>query len=334
MVCRLYVAAHATAGDFEQVPASAAATVPNDDDTRGLLLRYFGADYAVGMSLIRSAVTHGWTTGSELIAGVSAMSPRALSTEILASTTLELKDQTATAGLVEYGLSHPREHRSVASKIARRNAYVRADVEHALAEPAQVHSEIVRLLGRCAVGRTEERAAAARLADLVESVGELVSIEGRERALLRVTGGWTLKDDNDPIVLVPTEALGSLVIPRLLDDGRILVAFGPGRDQNRPMTIADAAEIARALGNEQRLAILRRIGEEPASGLALAQALGLTGATIHYHTSLLRSLGLITSARDAHSVVHSLHSEHLVAALAAIATSVLGEDSVTFRARS
>ncbi|WP_236257649.1 ArsR/SmtB family transcription factor [Streptomyces hygroscopicus] len=328
MVCRLYVAAHAMTGDFEQVPASAAGTVPLDDETHDLLLRYFQADYAVGTGLVRTAVTRGWDTEDQLITGVAAMTPRELVFEILASTTLEPKGRTATTKLVEQGLTEPDARRSAASKIARRNSYSRADVESTLAEPERVHAEITHLLSKCHLGADAEQAAAKRLANLAEAVSELISVESRERALLKVTGGWTVKDDADPVVLVPTEALGSFVLPRLLDDGRMLVVFGPLRDRDRPLTLADAAEIARALGNEQRLAILRHISEEPASGQTLARALGLTGATVHYHTSLLRSLGLITSARDAHSIVHSLDSHHLLTATAAIANAVLGKDSV------
>ncbi|WP_166680193.1 winged helix-turn-helix domain-containing protein [Kribbella sp. VKM Ac-2566] len=48
--------------------------------------------------------------------------------------------------------------------------------------------------------------------------------------------------------------------------------------------------------------ILRLASQAPITGHALARALGLTEATVHHHTSLLRAAGLITSHRDTHRV--------------------------------
>lgn len=329
MLCRLYVSAHATKGDFEQhLPVAADSAVPADQETQRLLLQYFQADFAVGLSLVRTAVSRGWATERELIAGVSAMTPDELIIELLASTTLEPKDQAATAKLVALGLADSASRKASAAKIARRNSYSRRDVEFVLAEPERVHREFSDLLKACASNRTVERATAKRLGELSSEVGQLIFSHPRARALVEVTGGWTLKDDTDPLVLAPSSAFGSFVFPRLLDDGRVLLAFGPPRDRDQPPTVSEVAEFARALGNEQRLAILRHISDEAASGQALARTLGLTTATVHYHTSLLRSVGLITSARDAHSVVHSLDSERLLTALAAVANSVLSQDVV------
>lgn len=335
MLCRLYAAAHATTGDFEQVPSSAADSVPaDDDDLRELLLRYFGADYCLGMSLICTAVERGWQTEQQLIDGVASLTPRALACELLASTTLEARDQVATTRLVDQGLGAAPDLDSITRRIARRNAYRRADVERALSASALVQAELLVLLRSCVNSSEGEQALGKRLTGLADYVVDVVAAHGRESALLSVTGGWTVRNGDEPVVLLPTEALGSLVIPRLLPDGRMLVAFGPSRDRNQPLQTADIANIARALSSEQRLAILRSIGQEPASGQTLAHALGLTGATVHYHTSLLRSLGLITSVRDAHSVVHSLADERLLAALTAIGDSVLGDQAVTFGRRS
>jgi len=329
LLARLYVGTHATTGDFEQVSADAGSYVATGDGPlREHLQRYFGADYAVGMSLAVVATAQGWGNTDALIEGVRGLTPETLVAELLASTTLESADQKATAELVSSALRDPAGRAIAARKIARRNAYSRKDVEHLLTDPARAQAELAAVLTFGAAAFSEESTVGDRLHQRVEAIAGLLDSAGRQRALLELTGGWTLRDETQRVVLVPTEALGPLVITRLLPDGRMLVAFGPLRDRRQRFGAAELAATARALGSEQRLSILRRIAQEPATGQTLAKELGLTGATVHYHTALLRSLGLVTSVRDVHSVFHSADADQLLFALSAIAQTVLGDETI------
>lgn len=328
LVASAYVRAHVEQGDFEQLAGQQGALVAEAPPE--LLSRYFGADFSLGTSLVVSSVVHGWESVEDLLAGVTALGDDDLVAELLASTTLEPEDRLATAGLVTAALAVPDRRASAARRIARRNAYRLRDVEHVLADPARARREVLELLRACASapwsGPTAHEAA-----ERSEEVRSRVARDGRERALLDLTGGWTVRSDAQPVVLLPTEALGPLVITRLLPDRSILVAFGRARRGASELSLEEVTAVARALGSDQRVAILRHVAREPASGQTLARMLHLTGATTHYHTALLRSCGLITSTRHAHSVLHALDEEHLARALRGLGDAVLGGSALSPR---
>ncbi|MGP3533190.1 helix-turn-helix domain-containing protein [Microbacterium sp. RD1] len=326
LVCRLYVATHVSSGDFEQLPRKLADDA-EDDALRPVLQRYFGADFSVGMSLNSLALSRGWWTAADLAAGVRALAPEELVAALLASTTLEEVDRRTTATLVDEALRDPEARLAAAKKIARRNAYARPDVEYLLEDPARVKHELAQLLTQQA-DALDEDAIARALADRAGATTDLLVAEGRERALLALTGGWTLRDESQPLVLIPTDSLGPLVITRLLPDGRITVAFGRPPERSGELSADDVAAIARALSSEQRVAILQHIGREPASGQTLAKALKLTQATVHYHTAMLRSSGLVTSTRDAHSVLHALDRDRILLLLGGIGRLLLDDPTV------
>ena len=326
-VTRLYVSAHVEKGDFEQLPEHGGDLVP--DGSRELLFRYFGADFSLGMSLVSFAVAHGWDTVADLLRGVEALDGDELASAMLASTTLEPQDQQATRKLVAAALTDPEQRAMAARKVARRNAFRREDVAHVLEDPSRAHRELTGLLRESADAFRTEAAVRTSLVRRAEQIRDHVAAHGREHSLLELTGGWTLRSEAQPIVLAPTESLGPLVITRLLPDQQILVAFGPARRRERELTIPELATVARALSSEQRIAILRHVAHEPASGQTLARALQLTQATVHYHTALLRSSGLITSTRDTHSVLHAVDGEHLRRALGLLADTVLSDTPST-----
>lgn len=324
LVTRLYVSAHVERGDFEQLTGPAEALV--EAGSQALLHRYFGADFSLGMGLVSAAVTRGWRDADDLVRGVAALPADELAAGLLASTTLDAEDQRVTRQHVDAALADPGERAGAARRIARTNALALDDVEHVLADPGRAHRELGGLLEEAAAAFAAEGRARAVLDAREGDIAEMLAAEGRERALLHLTGGWTLRSGGQRVVLVPTEALGPLVITRLLPDQRILVAFGPRRPEDE-LTVEHLVAVARALSSDQRLAILRHAARVPASGQTLAKSLGLTQATVHYHTALLRSCGLLTSTRDTHSVLHSVDGAHLVTALTGLARTVLGDDA-------
>ena len=322
LTCRLYVATHVNRKDFEQLP-NRVEELLSDDATRPLLARYFGADFALGMSLAPLAVAREWHTAAALADGVRALSPHDFVAALLASTTLEPADRRATNDVIDIALADAGHRADAVRRIARRNSYLRGDVEYVLEDPDRAHRELSDVLTRAAAAFDEENVRRV-LDERVQQTRELVTAQGRESALLDLTGGWTIRDAEQSLVLVPTQSLGPLVITRVLPDDRIMIAYGPSRNRSSDLSIDDVAVVARALSSEQRIAILQHIGREPASGQSLAKALGLTQATVHYHTAMLRSSGLVTSTRDAHSVLHALDRQHVARVLDGMSHVLLG----------
>lgn len=324
LVTRLYVAAHTDQGDFEQLPENGVGLVA--EVARDVLGRYFGADFSLGMSLVITSAARDWATAGDLVDGISALPATELAAHLLASTTLEQKDRDATADLVGSALADRGRAAEAARGIVRRNAYRRSDVEYVLEDPERAQRDLVGLLRAATAGFSDEASASERLQARTTEIAARIDRRGREQALLESTGGWTVQSEAQGLVLVPTLTLGPLVITRLLPDGRYVVAFGP--DRERTLSVPDMAAVARALASDQRIEILRQISVEPASGQTLAKTLDLTQATVHYHTAMLRSCGLITSTRSAHSVLHAVDESRLTAALTGIARTVLRNEAI------
>jgi DNA-binding transcriptional ArsR family regulator len=88
-----------------------------------------------------------------------------------------------------------------------------------------------------------------------------------------------------------------------------------GRDVHRR-----ALELGRALGDLQRLRILERLRQGPASLSELAEEAGVAKSTAHHHLAHLRTAGLVTLRGNARSYTYSLRADGL-----GDARAVLGE---------
>ncbi len=69
---------------------------------------------------------------------------------------------------------------------------------------------------------------------------------------------------------------------------------------------ADAAQLMKALGNEQRLLILCNLLEGPLSVGELNQRLDLSQSALSQHLALLRESGLVDTRREAQTIHYSL----------------------------
>jgi DNA-binding transcriptional ArsR family regulator len=95
------------------------------------------------------------------------------------------------------------------------------------------------------------------------------------------------------IVLVPQLAAR----PRLLllqhDDARV-VCYPAAAAASPEAALAEACKV---LGDVQRLELLRRLADAPATMPELARELGVAKTTLHHHLSLLRAAGFLAVAR-------------------------------------
>jgi DNA-binding transcriptional ArsR family regulator len=69
---------------------------------------------------------------------------------------------------------------------------------------------------------------------------------------------------------------------------------------------ADAAQLLKALGNEQRLLILCNLVEKPLSVGELNEKVALSQSALSQHLALLREAGLVATRREAQSIYYSL----------------------------
>ena len=67
-----------------------------------------------------------------------------------------------------------------------------------------------------------------------------------------------------------------------------------------------AAELLRALGNEQRLMVLCHLVQGPLSVGQLNQRLPLSQSALSQHLAVLRESGIVQTQREAQSVLYSL----------------------------
>jgi DNA-binding transcriptional ArsR family regulator len=69
---------------------------------------------------------------------------------------------------------------------------------------------------------------------------------------------------------------------------------------------AEAAQLLKALGNEQRLQILCNLLEAPLSVGELNARIDLSQSALSQHLAVLREAGLVETRRDAQTIVYSL----------------------------
>jgi len=69
---------------------------------------------------------------------------------------------------------------------------------------------------------------------------------------------------------------------------------------------ADAAQLLKALANEQRLHILCNLLDGPKSVGELNQRLDLSQSALSQHLALLREMGLVNTRREAQTIYYSL----------------------------
>jgi DNA-binding transcriptional ArsR family regulator len=91
------------------------------------------------------------------------------------------------------------------------------------------------------------------------------------------------------------------------------VALSPERVQAHA---GEAAQLLKALGNEQRLLILCHLLDGPLSVGELNQRIELSQSALSQHLALLRELGLVDTRREAQTIYYSLPDGPVVRVMA------------------
>ncbi len=80
----------------------------------------------------------------------------------------------------------------------------------------------------------------------------------------------------------------------------------------------EAAQLLKALGNEQRLLILCNLLDGPLSVGELNQRVDLSQSALSQHLALLRELGLVETRREAQTIFYSLPDGPVVRVMAVL----------------
>jgi DNA-binding transcriptional ArsR family regulator len=89
---------------------------------------------------------------------------------------------------------------------------------------------------------------------------------------------------------------------------RSRTAMSPDLDRLEEMHAhaAEAANLMKALGNEQRLLILCNLLEQPLSVSEINERVHLSQSALSQHLALLREQGMVETRREAQSIYYSL----------------------------
>lgn len=144
-----------------------------------------------------------------------------------------------------------------------------------------------------------------------------------EAAIAAVTGGFVYEPEPElgRVVLVPHLAARPWLLLCQHGDARIIcyAAHDEPRSSEEELG-ARALRVGRALGDERRLRMLRRLAAGEATLAELAAASGVGKPTAHHHLGALRAAGLVTLRGNARGYWFSLRPQGI-----ADARTVLGD---------
>jgi DNA-binding transcriptional ArsR family regulator len=174
--------------------------------------------------------------------------------------------------------------------------------------PAQTKRRVLGILHRFAAEVFERlgRGVVAELERDAERVESLARTLSPEDVISAATGGYDYRPEPEfsRVVLVPHAAARPWLLLCQHGDARIIGY--PLPTANEPSLEEEGVRLGRALGDEQRMRILRRLVAGDASLAELADSVGIAKSTAHHHLALLREAGLVSLHGNARRYWYSL----------------------------
>lgn len=133
-----------------------------------------------------------------------------------------------------------------------------------------------------------------------------------EAAIAAMTRGYVYEPEPElrRVVLVPHLAARPWLLLCQHDDARIICYAAEEAPQGAEEDLlARALRVGRALGDERRLRMLRRLAAGEATLAELAEASGIGKPTAHHHLGALRAAGLVTLRGNARGYWYSLRPQ-------------------------
>jgi DNA-binding transcriptional ArsR family regulator len=174
--------------------------------------------------------------------------------------------------------------------------------------PSQTKRRVLAILHRFAAEVFERRGrrVVARLERDAERVELLSATLSPEDVISAATGGYHYRPEPEfsRVVLVPHEAARPWLLLCQHGDARIICY--PLGAAAEPSLEDEGVRLGRALGDEQRMRILRRLVAGDASLAELAESVGIAKSTAHHHLAILREAGLVSLHGNARRYWYSL----------------------------
>jgi DNA-binding transcriptional ArsR family regulator len=160
----------------------------------------------------------------------------------------------------------------------------------------------------------QEANVVTRLREQAAAVNELSRALAPEDVVPRATGGYLYEPEPefDRVVLVPHfAARPSLLLCQHRTDRVICYPIADEPADPELALTEHAVAVGRALGDERRVQILRRLALGNASLDELAETTGLARSTAHHHLALLRAAGLVILGGNARGYWYALRPQGL-----------------------
>jgi DNA-binding transcriptional ArsR family regulator len=210
---------------------------------------------------------------------------------------------------------------AAASELLRNDRYYAGKARDALGEilplsSAQTKRRVVATLRRFVedVFAKQEAEATAVLEENAAAQRRLAASLAPEAVIAAATGGYVYEPEPEfaRVVLVPHLAAAPWLLLCQHRDARIIcyaVEQSPGDEEE---AVGERAlRLGRALSDERRIRILRRLTAGEATLGELAEAAGLAKSTAHHHLAQLRAAGLVTFRGNARGYWYGLRAEGL-----------------------
>jgi DNA-binding transcriptional ArsR family regulator len=207
---------------------------------------------------------------------------------------------------------------SVIEKLLENRRYYGGEAKQALSlvlplAPEETKQRVLALLGRFAteVFEPHGRSVVASLEREAKRVDALARSLSPGEVISAATGGYDYSREPEfsRVVLVPHVAARPWLLLCQHGDERIICY--PLAAGAEPSLDERGLRLGRALGDEQRLRILRRLVAGDASLAELAESAGVAKSTAHHHLALLREANLVTLHGNARRYWYSLRREAL-----------------------
>ena len=211
--------------------------------------------------------------------------------------------------------------RAAAAELLANDRYYAGNAREALGpilplSGAQTRRRVVARLRQFVdeVFAAQESDAVALLEEDARGQRALAGSLGGEALIAAATGGYVYEPEPEfaRVVLIPHLAAAPWLLLCQHRDAR-LICYPAGRE---PPDIEEALteralRLGRALADERRIRILRRLVAGDASLGELAEVAGLAKSTAHHHLSQLRAAGLVTMGGNARGYWYALRPEGL-----------------------
>ena len=209
--------------------------------------------------------------------------------------------------------------RTAASELLRNDRYYAGKAREALGailplSAEQTKRHVVDALRRFVddVFAMQEPEVVALLEEDARAQRRIAAARGGEALIAAATGGYVYEPEPEfaRVVLIPHLAAAPWLLLCQHRDARLICYPVERRLRDAEEALAERAlRLGRALADERRIRILRRLVAGEASLGELAEVAGLAKSTAHHHLSQLRAAGLVTMGGNARGYWYRLRPE-------------------------